>query len=210
MDYVRSSDIVKRLKLELPLQLTMTDPNTQQPITVDRENIHAMLVLDTSNLVFEGQMIPALYAELGRYQRAAQYEASVAASEFASWKARKVKEYRKKNPKLAKDKAESEYRTEDDYQQMATAPERWKAIAGLLEDCRDAVRIKSYMASDQAKLMMGHEQTMRHSDTIDRIEDYAAHAAQVGQIIGDDGSAQQMRELSGKTADNSSKKPRSL
>jgi hypothetical protein len=198
--YVRSQEIVERLRLELPMKLELPDPWTGEPFQIDRRNYLAALVIDSHNLVFEGQAIPALYAEAGRAARAAEYQAELAATRFARWKAQRVAECLSK-AEQAKEKrptdkqTEAFYRTHDDYEKLASAGPRYHALAGVLSDVREAFRLKSKLQHDQVVLLGAYENVMRVEGELDRLSEIEVLEREAEDVIAKSGSAKVAAEV---------------
>jgi hypothetical protein len=219
--YVRSSEIVERLKLDLPVEVTLPDPWTGEPFTVKRENYLAILCIDSHNLLFEGQPIPPLYAEAGRAARAAQYQAELAEIQYRKWKAQRSAELREKAPekKTASGKPaakqgptvqqiENFYRTHEDYEKMASASKRFEALAGLFQDIRNAFSFKSKLQHDQTILTGAYEGVVRKDDQLDRLREIEALEADAELVTSASGSAEAAAEYVAKQ--NSGKQPRNL
>jgi hypothetical protein len=188
--YASSATIIRRLKLELPVSVTYEDPFTGEPITCHRDNMLALLVVDTHNLVVEGQTCAALYAEMGRFARAAEYAAGKADTAYVRWKAEKANEARgKSKAKLTKEQVENFYRTHDEYEQYANEPKKLLAQAGLFEDLRWAFKLKGETHSDQTRLLGGHERTMRKDDEVERLAELESLQAEASKVIEESGSA---------------------
>jgi len=208
--YASSAAIIRRVKLEMPISVTYEDPFTGGPMTMHRENVLALLVVDTHNLIVEGQACAALYAEMGRFARAAQLAADKAETRYRKWKAQMRHECASKSEpkktasgKLASkqgptgDEVETYYRTHADYEAMANEPRTLGAQAGIFEDLRWAFKLKGETHSDQVKLLGGHERTMRMDDSNERLGELESLQKEAEEIIAASGSA----ELAAKIAE---------
>ena len=189
--------LLKRLRLEMPVQLTLEDPLTQQPMSCNYENLHQLLALNLDNLSLEEQLVTNLYAEMGRFQRAAEYAQTVATARYAKWKSQKAVELADKQPpkKTAAGKpaarqgptqaeVEAYYRDQDDYEELQKEPARLAAIAGIMADLKRAFEIKSRMASDQVRTLGAYEKMARDHDSNaqSQMETFEALAAEANQI----------------------------
>ena len=200
MHYQRPAAILEKLKLEMKLAVQLEDPTDNSPIALAYENLHTLIVVDTENLVFEGQVIANLYAEMGRFQRAAEYAAAIAEAKYRSWKGQRSEEL-KAQRRTAKEKpptaeaVESYYRDHADYEKMTSAAARYTAIAGLFEDLKYAFRMKSEVLRDQNRIVGGFERIENNADRLstssERMEDYA-------QVFEGSDAAQVARQLLGK------------
>lgn len=181
--YVRSAEIVRRMKLEMPLHLTLNDPVTGDPITMSRANILELLVVESHNLFLEGQTIAALHAECLRFSIAAEFASARAEAEYRKWKSRMGHEFRaacaKKKPVKKPTVAEAEtfYRMHDDYDKYHDEPHRLKAVASLLSGLCRSFTLKGRVVSDQSNALRGHESALRVEETTDRLEVFAARVA---------------------------------
>jgi len=200
--YVRAHEIVERLKLSLPVAVELADPWTGEPFVVQRDNYLAVLAIDSHNLVFEAQPIPPLYAEAGRAARAAEYHAELAEIRYRKWKAQRAAELREKQPaKLTKagkpaarqgptgDEISAFYQTHEDYEEMAAAPARFRALAGLFADLRAAFRLKASLQETQSYLNSAHEKVLRQDDNLDRLREIEGLEHDAAEVITASGSA---------------------
>lgn len=140
-------EVVKRLRAEMPLTVTLPDVTSLGEFTVKRENILALLVVDVRDLVSDAQSVAMLYAECARAQRASERAAAAAEREFTSWKSQIAGEARRKGgeKKLTVAEAEDAYRTHGEYTSKAGAVAYYEALAGLFEDLKQAFAIKARM-----------------------------------------------------------------
>jgi len=202
--YASSAEIIRRLKLEMPISVVYEDPFPPHgPMSMHRENVLALLVVDTHNLVIDGQACAALYAEMGRFARAAQLAADKAETRYRKWKAQMRHECAAKaapkktaGGKLAAkqgptgDEVETYYRTHKDYEALANEPRTLAAQAGLFEDLRWAFKLKAETHNDHAKLLGGHERTMRMDDANERLTELESLQREANEIIAASGSAE--------------------
>ena len=56
-------DVVKRLRAEMPMKLSLIDPVSGQAFVIDRENLLALLVVDVRDVMSDAQTVAMLYAE---------------------------------------------------------------------------------------------------------------------------------------------------
>ncbi len=202
--HIKPQKILEQLKLLMPVALTLEDPISKQPITVAYENLHALLIIDLNSLPFEAQVVAALYAEMARFQRAAEYAAGRAEVRYRKWKAAKGDELRAAR-KTAKEKpptaaqVEAYYRDHADYEKMSEEPERMKAIAGLFDDLKWSFRMKSQMMSDVTRSLSGYESAARAEESASsahtRLADYTSLAEEASRIASESGSSEAMAEL---------------
>ncbi len=174
--YARAQTIVERLRLELPVKVTMRDIFTDEPFTVAKRNVLAALVVEADDLVLEGQPLPAFYAQASRAKQAAQLESDRAELAYARWKAERGEELRAQREtsgakKPTKDEVEAYYRTHEDYELEALSTRRWKVISELFGDVREAFEIKSKVAHDHAVMAAGTERVLKLDDDADRLKD---------------------------------------
>jgi len=174
-NHVRAAEIVRRLKLSMPVHLTMSDPFTGQPYTLSKENLLALLALDVTRLTFEGQVVPALHGEIARAQRACEGEAIKAEVAYRKWKAQIAAQTRAQDGRVTEKMVEESYRQRAEYETMSEAPERWNLLARLFGDLKDSVRLKGEMIKAQERSLDAAART-EPSETLDRLEDYAREA----------------------------------
>jgi hypothetical protein len=159
----------------MPVMLTMRDPFSGNPYTISKENLLALLVLDTARLTFEGQVVAALHAEIARASRACESEAMYAEIAYRKWKATHAMAMRSGETKMTEKAIEESYRVKAEYEEMSSAPERWNLLARLFADLRDSVRLK-------AEMIKAHERSLDErtraepSESLDRLEDYVREA----------------------------------
>lgn len=206
MHTVNYAEIVRRMKLDFPITHTVPDVFTGGPITISRDNILNLLVVDADNPVLEGQVVSALYGEMARFKRATELAAAKAEASFRKWKAARGHELTAKMPekktaagkKSAKQgptttEMEAYYRDHKDYDLMHDEPARLNACAGLFEDLMWAFKMKSEMLSDLNKLVGGFYATEARGDRVAhgnggdlRLTDYASLAAEASNLADDD------------------------
>jgi hypothetical protein len=203
MSMLKPTAILAKLRLQMPLAVTIEDPLSRQPIAVSYDNLHSLLVLDSEHLVLEGQIIANLYAEMARLQRAAEFEAAKAEGRYRSWKVQMVEELgqnipekktqagkraSKQGPTTAE--GESYYRAHADYARVSSEPPRWRAIAGFFDDLKWAFKIKSQMMTDQSKIIAGYESTVRAEGQTERLSHYENLAQEAQNIAAASGSSE--------------------
>lgn len=230
--FVKPAAILKQLKLAMPIEVTIEDPLTQQPIVVSYENLHSLLVLDVEHLTLEAQVLANLYAEMARLQRAFEFEGSKAEGRYRAWKAQMAEECEKVTPekKTASGKraakqgptvaeVEAYYRQHEDYEVMSSEPARLKAIAGFFDDLKWAFKMKSEMTSDQSKMVAGFERVARNEGAVeyrdngaeDRLSAYENIAAEAARIAAESGSSGELADLLNQNPnDEKPKAPRAL
>lgn len=168
--YTEASEIAKRLRSEMPISLTLHDPVSGQPYTIERDNILRMLVVDAPNIITEAQMVPLLYGEMARAQRACERAASSAERSFVGWKASVAAEARskaaKEGGKITNDAASEAYRTHPDYAEKANLATYYEKLAGLFEDFKKAFDIKGRMIEAVLRTHAGDFRAQRvHGNT---------------------------------------------
>ena len=166
-----SADLVKRFKSTMPLVLSLPDPVTGEMFTIDRDNILALLVIDTSNLILESQVIPMMFGEMARVHAAVKLAKEQADIELRQWKAAKSEEGRKRLTKPAtkddkgkaiKPKAptiaevEAYYRQDPEYQEQQIKAAKIGIIADLIDDMKTAFRLKQRALESLHQVYQGH------------------------------------------------------
>ena len=214
--YVRSAEIVRRVKLEMPVHITLNDPFNGEPITCSRGNILELLVVESHNLILEGQTVAALFAEMSRFRAAAMLAQAKAEAAFRKWKARMAHELREQSePKTTKAgkpaakqgptqaEIEEHYRLHPEYDVMHDEPHRLQAIVDIFTDLRRAFDIKDNVITDQIETMRGHESVMHAAESTDRLNAYANLAEEIAQLANTPETQQSLLEfeqqLSGKS-----------
>lgn len=178
------NELVNRLQLELPIEVTLEDPISGQPFTVKRANVLQLLMFNPEALVVEMQTVAPLYAEMARLQRAAEFKRDRVETSFTRWKAKTAIEARRtRDPETGKypseDKAKDLYRSKKEYRERAEEVARYNAMAGLFEDLKWAFNKKSAHLESMQKSIGGYESTERASATdgspedSDRLEELA-------------------------------------
>ena len=227
MNRFASPKAILRQFKDFPVNLTVEDPISQNPITITYENLHSLLALDVNNLTFEAQVVSNVYAEMARFERAAKWEAERAEGRYRAWKVAMSKELADNMPekKTAKGaraakqgptvaEVEAYYRDHKDYEQYALAGKRMEAISALFGDLKWAFKMKAEMLSNQAQMMAGFESTVRseeHSaETAERLADYQNLAMEAASIAASSNVYQDAQEtLSGKDPVAPASKPKS-
>lgn len=176
--------LLENLRLVMPARATWDDPLGGPPVVCDHANLHALLIVDADNLPIEGQLVSNLYAEMARYQRAAEYAADIAEIRYVKWKSAKELEYRAarastgdvpasepepsaegekkkaaKAPKAARPtvaETEAAYRDHPDYERMSLEPRRLRAVAGVFDDLKWAFKMKSEHIREAGRLLGGY------------------------------------------------------
>lgn len=220
-----------------PVQLTLEDPQTQQPISMSYENLHLLATIDLQSIDLESQIITNMYIEMARMERAAEWECRRAEGRYRRWKAQMAEELRtdpdrpekktasgKKAAKQGPTSAEIEeyYRSHADYEEYSNAPARWETVAGLFKDLKWAFKMKSEHLLSMAQYVGGFEGTTRNEQAVgERLEDYQSLAAEAARITAASGAKEDAdRALKGAAGDGedglsgkdpkTAKKPRAL
>lgn len=163
--YGSMAEIVKRLKLDMPVKVTIHDPITGAEVRLDRDNLLAMLVIDTPNLVYDSQWLSALYMEMARARRACERASAHAERQFVKWKAEIAAQARSKSEKkLTGAEAEEAYRTHAEYEERASVSAYYKTLADLFEDAMQAFTLKSRMIEAQSRILHGDFHAKRVED----------------------------------------------
>lgn len=178
--------LVQRLRSSLPIRFTLTDPFTGGQLEIVRDNLLADFIVDTANLAMEAQMVSAFYLEVARLHRAAEYSADIASTEYVQWKSERAKEFRAQAPAAAAAKpkrgkaaaegapeeekavkgptnamVEEYYRSHADYKKYSGQEKLLRAWAGLFEDAKKGVEMKSRIIDGQQRSMRGFEHVER-------------------------------------------------
>jgi len=138
-------DVVKALKADMPVRLTIHDPITGAEYSLDRANILQNLVVDVRDPWADAQTVAMHYAECARAQRACERAAAAAEREFVSWKAGIMRSARSGDKKVTVSEAEGAYRTHSDYAAKAATQDYFTSLAGLFDDLKQAFSIKARM-----------------------------------------------------------------
>lgn len=112
--YMKPAKILEQLNLAMGVMLTIEDPIARTPITISYENLHSLLLIDVGNLVFEGQVVSNLYAEMARFQHAVEWAADRADARYLQWKAQQTDAFRAKRSAQPAPAAEPEAPAEGD------------------------------------------------------------------------------------------------
>lgn len=190
--------MIERMRASLPLALQLPDPVTGEPFTVNRDNVLALLVVDVDNLVLESQTAAMLFGEMARVHAATKLAKDQADVVFRRWKAAKSAEARRvldngmtagKNPVKkppTKEQIEEFYRLAPDYDAEYSKANRAGVIVGLLEDLKEAFKLKQRALHDLHGVTFGHDQVQASDDRLREME------------ARDEAAAAQMMEQSGK------------
>ncbi len=164
--YQRAAAIVKRVRLEMPINIALTDPVSHEVFEVSRANVLESLTIDTTVPELEAQTIAAMYALFGRAQRACEYAAALAEAHYVAWKSGIARDARASR-KMTKDEAEEAYRTHAEYVERQTQKARYAALAGLFEDIKRGFLIKGEQLSDIHSMQRGHRRAMASEDEVE-------------------------------------------
>jgi len=170
---VESREIIERIRLKLPLVVTLPDPITGEPFTINRDNLLALLVIDANNLTFEAQTVPALYGEMARIRAAAYRAHQESEVRFRRWKQAKRNECRAKakdNKKPTKEDLEDFYRGAEDYQERYQEQINLATIMSLADDLKRAFEIKSRQLESLSRDNFGHGQVQKPHDRMSEVE----------------------------------------
>lgn len=192
---INPTEIVKRLKLNLPVHLDgLIDPLGNE-FSVHRENLMALLTTDIDAIAFDSQSISPLYMEMARAQRSCEWGAEQLEVRYARWKAQRAEEFRAtrekeggKRPTVAE--VEEFYRTHDDYEEMAMGSRGMRVLADLFADAKSAFLMKARAQEHQFRLMQGHEQSLRFDDQKQRLDDLTELEESAERVVQASGSAQ--------------------
>ena len=169
---IESREIIERIRLKMPLVVTLPDPITGEPFTINRDNLLALLVIDASNLTFEAQTVAALYGEAARIRAAAHKAHQEAEVRFRIWKMHKRNECRARatDKKPNKEEIEDFYRSADDYQERYQEQIDLSAIVSLADDLKRAYEIKSRQLESLSRDSFGHNQIQKPGDRMGEVE----------------------------------------
>lgn len=164
---VSSYDLIEKLRLSLPLSVTLPDPITGAPFQFSRDNVLASLVVDVDNLVLESQTAAAFYGQMARLVGAARKLHKEAEAAYRQWKAVRCNEARanlnagtdaKGNLKPPTgEQVESYYRTHAEYLTVNQRQDDAEVLVGLFEDLRRAVDLKQRALHDLHQINFGHD-----------------------------------------------------
>lgn len=187
--FVSPTDIVRRLKLHMPVHLDLVDPLGNE-FSIQRDNLMALLTTDIDALPFDSQSISPLYMEMARAQRACEWGAEQLATAYVRWKAQKAAEFRDKaEKKVTVAEVESYYRQHPEYEEKALAPESLRALAGLFLDAKNAFLMKARAQEHQFTLLRGHESSVRYDDQRQRLDELTELEQSVEDAVRASGSA---------------------
>jgi hypothetical protein len=181
--YVNPKNILKKLKLSMPVPaLTLVDPMTDQPIVIEYDDLHSLIVFGSGANTVDWQVNSNLYAEMARYQRAAELGAKKATKQYAMWKSAMADELRAQRKAAAKgteakaakgtkaapsakaptgNEIESYYRAHEEYEARSSEPDRMQAIADLFGDLKMAFKMKAEAMRELGRTVSGFEGTSR-------------------------------------------------
>ena len=188
--FVAPAEIVRRLKLYMPVHIDgLIDP-LGNSFSVHRENIMALLTTDIDALPFDSQSIAPFFMEMARAQRACEWGAAQLAGRYTQWKAQRSAEFRAQSEKkVTVAEVESYYRQHDEYEEVSSAPKALEALGNLFLDAKNAFLMKARAQENQFRLLHGHEQTMRFDDQQQRLDELSALEQSAEQAVQASGSA---------------------
>lgn len=181
--------ILKRMRLSMPVQMTLTDVITGQPITISHDNLHQLLIADLNNVELESQLISNLYAEMSRFQAAAEYAATRGEAEYRAWRSKVQTEFREAREKAGEKKptvkmVEDHYRNHPEYDLMTNAGKRYEAVAKFFGNLAKAFYMKSRVLSDHTRAQTGYDLTEKNaSDAEERLGAYSSLRAEADKIL---------------------------
>lgn len=184
---VTSRELIERMRAALPLAMTLPDPITGAPFTVNRDNVLALLVIDASNLVLESQMVAMLFGEMARVHAAAKLAREQADVEFRQWKSRKAAAARatltngvdaKGNAKPpTNDQVEEAYRSDREYSAEYQKVNRAIVVADLIADLKEAFSLKQRALHDLHGVTFGHDRVAQTDERMRELEERMEAAA---------------------------------
>lgn len=159
-------DLKRRLKLSMPVKLTLPDIVMGGEYTINRADLMNLLLINPESLVMESQALPALFAEMGKMQRCAKTAADKAATAYRQWKQDQSKHFKslsthEKKPTQAA--VEEHYRTLPDYNNMANAESYFLNLSYLFGDLKDAFKIKADLVRSNQSYIQGYERVEKVS-----------------------------------------------
>lgn len=170
-----TAEIIRTLKLHMPVHVSYPDPFGGPPVVCQRDDVLRLLVVNSSDIIHEGQYVAALYAEMGRLASAAEFAAEFAEAEYKRWQASVSAAFRAqreksggKGPTVAE--VEDHYRAHAEYEAQKTSPLRFKAQARIFEDLREAFNIKHRIIAEHSRVLRGYEQTLRTENNADELQ----------------------------------------
>jgi len=185
-----SAEIIEKLRLKLPLAVTLHDPLSGGPFTVTRDNVLALLVVDTDNIVLELQTTAVLYGEMARVHAAAKARLDETDLHLRRWKAQRAQELRSAREKQTTtdakgvekpakpptgDEVKEHYRTHRDYETMYAAQHHAAMLYALSEDLKRAFELKARALRDLAAIDFGHT---RAESNVDRLVEMSSESEQ--------------------------------
>ena len=166
--YAELAHLRDQMKHQFPLEISLHDPVTGEPFSVTRADLIGMLLVDSSNLMLEGQMVAAQYMEASRLRRASQLSRFGAERVLRQWKAKTAMDYRETaEKKVTVAETEAHYRLLPEYTQLQQAIEYTTTLEGLFEDLQRAINMKSSIIRSQTQLVIGHERVFKAEDEAD-------------------------------------------
>lgn len=178
--YVPAAEIVRRLKLSMPVHLDgLTDPLGNE-FSIHRDNLMTLLTTDLDALSLDSQSIAPFYMEMARAQRSCEWAADHLDTRYVRWKAQRAEELRSKSekrPTVAE--VENFYRNHDDYEDMANGPKALRTLAALFGDAKNAFLMKARAQESQSRMTAGFERAIRYDDQESRLGDLENEAERV-------------------------------
>jgi len=212
--YLKPAAILKKLKLAMPVTVSLEDPLSRQPLTVRYDNLHSLLVLDVEHMVIERQVIANIYAEMARLSAAAEFESVRAEIRYRQWREQAVADWAKTFPekktasgKLAahqgptQAEAEAYYRTLPEYADMYADGARWKIVGELFKNLMWSFKMKSEALGAEEKAVGGFSAVVRnsdmtpHADGSERLDAYENLAREANEIAGASGANEALADL---------------
>ena len=167
---VSSKEIIKQLRLKMPLVLELPDAITGEPTLINRDNILALALINPEDLVLESQTVAALYAEMARLHAAATKMFDDKEAEMRQWKANMRGACRSTKTKPSQREQEDYYQTDVEYLPRYEAVNRAKAIAACFDDLKEVFRIKARQLDKLHSVDFGHT---RGESSFDRLAEMA-------------------------------------
>jgi hypothetical protein len=162
-----STEILDRLRLRMPLALTLTDPISGKEFTTQRDNMLALLAVDFANIVLELQTVAVLYGEMGRIAAAAKYAKDQADMRLRQWKVRVTKAAEAQAGKaLAEHAKQDAYRSHAEYESMYRPVHEAEMLLGLSSDLKTAFEIKGRALDRLAQIDFGHTRNEAGADRL--------------------------------------------
>lgn len=158
------NELIEKLQLEMPIEVTLEDPVSGNEFTVKRENVLSLLLFNPEALVIESQTVAAFYAEMARLQRAAEFKRDRLESRFTKWKAQVSGSARHQKDEVtgkfpSEEKVKEAYRQLPEYGKYTKAIAQHSAMAGLFEDLKWAFNKKSSHVESVMRSVGGYEAT---------------------------------------------------